>query len=224
MKVFSLSLLLSFCCLITIQAQEKPYRKEKMNVMGNSYKGYSVELPFGLQKSHKYLITYLQDNGKISEKRNFIEIKETYWKSKEDPTKVYAMINGDTIQSRIWIGYSPEASEKLIYSLEGQMESLPFLMHKQHLQAQIKEAEDALSYLSRELKNTDRDGRRLDSSLKQNTEEKIKLEQALDQNAQDKIQLEKEKENNEKVKEDQTQALEEVKMQLEHLKERLSKL
>lgn len=224
MKVFSLSLLLSFFCLMALQAQEKPYRKEKMNVMGNAYSGFGVEIPFGAQKSRQYLITYLQDNGKISEKRNFIEIKEAYWKTKNEAAKVYALVNGDTTQSRVWIGYSPEASEELINSLEGQMESLPFLMHKQHLQHQIKEAEDALSYLSRELKNTDRDGRRLSSRLEHNEQEQLKLEQALEQNAKDKIQLEQEKENNQQVRKDQAKAFEEVKKQLENLKERLGRL
>ena len=222
MKSFTLSLLLLFTAL-ALQAQD-PYRKEKMNVMGVSYSGFSTTVPFSEVKTKQYLSAYLKNNGRISEKRNFIEIKETSWKSREDPTAVYALVVGDTIKSRIWIGYSPEAAEALTTAIEGEMKNLPLLMQKYDLQQQIKEAEEAASYLSKEIKNSERDQQRLQNRLEQNAQEKIKLEQALVQNEKDKIQLEQDLITNDKTKEDKTQALDEVKKQLEYLKERLLRL
>ena len=224
MKALALSLLLSLSFLISAHAQEKTWRKEKMNIMGASYSGFSTQVPFSEYKTKQYLSSYLKENAKVSEKRNFIEIKEAYWKKKENPTKVYALVNGDSTQSRIWIGYSSDASEELVSAIEGQVENLPALMHKYHLQAQIKDAENAETFLSKELKNTEREGQRLNQKLDQNAQEKIRLEQALEQIAKDKIVLEQDIINNNKAQEEKAQALEDVKRQLELLKERLGRL
>lgn len=224
MKPFILSLLLLTFTFSLAQAQEKAYRKEKRNVMGRSYSGFSVEVPYSEHRSKAYFINYLKDGGKISEKRNFIEIKETYWKAKDNPAKVYALVAGDSTQTRLWIGYSEEAPESLLEALKGQMESLPSFIHKQHLQAQIKEAEEAASFLSKELRNTQRDGQRLQRDLERNAADKIKLEEALVQNAQNKIQLEDEIKGNTQAQDTKAQALEEVKKQLEYLKEKISRL
>lgn len=222
LKAITLSLLLLFIGF-TAKAQDS-FRKEKMNVMGASYSGYSTTVPFSEHRTKQYLSNYLKENGKISERKNFIEIKEANWKSREETTKVYALVVGDSTQSRIWIGYSPEAGEALTTAIQGEMEGLPLLMRKYHLQHQIKEAENAASYLSKEIRNTERDGQRLNSRLEQNAQEKIKLEQALEQNARDKIQLEQDIVTNEKTKEEKAQAFEEVRKQLEYLKEKLSRL
>lgn len=224
MKPLVLSLLLLCFCFSLVQAQEIAYRKEKRNVMGDSYSGYSVSVPYPEHRSLQYLISHLKEEGKISEKRNFIEIKETYWKDKKDPAKVYALVSGDSAQSRLWIGYSPEASEELINGLKSQMESLAFFIHKQHLQAQIKEAEEAASFLSKELKHEQRDGKRLERKLERNKEEKIRLEQALERNAEEKVQLEQGIVDNSQTQEDKARALEEVKKQLEFLKEKIARL
>lgn len=224
MKPFVLSLLLLSFSFSFVQAQEKAFRKEKRNVMGRSYSGYSVNVPYPEHRSMQYLVSYLKDEGKISEKRNFIEIKETYWKDKKDPAKVYALVTGDSAQSRLWIGYSEEANEELINGLQSQMESLPFLIHKQHLQAQIKEAEEAASFLSKELKHEQRDGKRLQRRLERNKNEKIRLEQALEQNAQEKVQLEQGITENTHSQGAKAEALDDVKKQLEFLKEKISRL
>lgn len=222
LKAVSLSLLLLLIGL-TAKAQDT-FRKEKMNVMGVSYSGYSTTVPFSEHRARQYFSNYLKENGKISERKNFIEIKEVYWKSKEEATKVYALVIGDSTQSRIWIGHSPEAGENLTTAIQGEMENIPLLMRKYHLQHQIKEAEEAASYLSKEIRNAERDGQRLNSKLEQNAQDKIKLEQALEQNAKDKIQLEQDLVTNGKTKEEKAQAFEEVRKQLEYLKEKLSKL
>lgn len=224
MKQCLLSLLLLCFTLSLAQAQEKAFRKEKRNVMGRSYSGFSVEVPYAEYRSKEYFINYLKDGGKISEKRNFIEVKETYWKPKDNPAKVYALVAGDSSQTRLWIGYSEEATEELVGALQSQMESLPSFIHKQHLQTQIKEAEEAASFLSKELRNTQRDGQRLQRDLERNAEDKMKLEEALKQNATNKIQLEEEIKSNSKSQEAKIQALEEVKRQLEYLKEKISRL
>lgn len=224
MKVFALSLFLTFSFLMASHAQEKTYRKEKMNVMGASYSGFSTQVPYSQHKTQLYLTTYLKENSKVSEKRNFIEIKETPWKTKEDLTRVYALVNGDSTQSRIWIGYSSEAGDELIGAVENEIKNLPFLMNKYQLQFQVKEAESAATFMSKELKNTQRDGQRLNQKLDQNAQEKIRLEQALEQNAKEKVQLEQDIITNRKAQEDKNQGLEEVKKQLEHLKARLGEL
>ena len=224
MKQWILSLFLLTFTFSMAQAQEKAYRKEKRNVMGRSYSGFSIEVPYAEYRSKEYLVNYLKDGGKISEKRNFIEVKETYWKPKDNPAKVYALVAGDSAQTRLWIGYSEEASEELVGALQSQMESLPSFIHKQHLQAQIKEAEEAASYLSKELRNTQREGQRLQRDLERNAEDKLKLEEALAQNAKNKIVLEEEAKNNTKAQDQKAQALEEVKKQLEYLKEKISRL
>lgn len=221
---FALCLFLSLSCLFSTQAQEKVYRKEKMNILGSPNNGFSTKIPYSENKTRQYLNAYLKESGKVSEKRNFIEIKETSWKKKEDLTKVYALVNGDSTQSRIWIGFSADASEELVRAVEEQMENLPFLMDKYHLQHQIKEAENAATFLSKELKNTEREGLRLNGKLEQNAQEKIRLEQAIEQNANEKIQLEQDIITNSKNQEDKAQALDEVKRQLDILKERLNKL
>ena len=220
----SLLLLLLFLYHQPLQAQEKPYRKEKMNVMGKSYAGFSVQVPYSEERSKEYLMNYLEEKGNASEKRNFIEIKEAYWKTKDDPATVYALVNGDSTQSRLWIGYSTEADEELINSIQSQMESLPFLMHKQHLQHQIKEAEDAESYLSKELRHAQRDGNRLQRDLERNAYEKKRLEEELKKNAADKVTIEQDITGNIKEQENKTKALSEVQKQLEYLKEKLSRL
>ncbi|WP_017730390.1 hypothetical protein [Nafulsella turpanensis] len=226
MRALASSLLLLLVILqhLPLQAQETTYRKEKMNVMGQSYSGFSVQVPYSEQRSKKYLINYLEEEGKAREKKNFIEIKETYWKTKDDPTTVYAQVNGDSTQSRLWIGYSAEADEALIGAIQSQMESLPFILHKQHLQHQIKEAEDAESYLSKELRNTQRDGERLQRDLERNAYEKERLEKELKQNAADKIALEQGIANNSEEQKKKSKALSEVQKQLEYLKEKLSRL
>lgn len=216
----SLLLLLSYSQLI---AQET-YRKEKMNVMGISYSGFSIQIPYSEQKAKDYLIAYLKDGGKISEKRNYIEIKETYWRPKDDPAAVYAQVVGSQNESRVWIGYSEGAGESFVGALESQMESLPFIMHKQHLQAQIKEAETAASFLSKEIKQAEREGQRLNRKLEKNTERKIALEKALEENLQEKSSLEAEVSGNSQTQEEKSQSLEEVKRQLEYLKEKLRRL
>ncbi len=224
MKQYSLCLLLLLFSFSLAHAQEKAYRKEKRNVMGRSYSGFSVEVPYAEYRSKEYFINYLKDGGKISEKRNFIEIKETYWKTKDHPAKVYALVAGDSTQTRLWIGFSEEADDAMISAIQSQMESLPSFIHKQHLQAQIKEAEEAASYLSKELRNTQRDGQRLQHDLERNAEDKIKLEEALRENAKNKIMLENEIKGNSQAQETKARALEEVKKQLEYLKEKISRL
>lgn len=220
----AICLILFLSCLLPARAQEKSFRKEKMNILGNTTRGYSTQVPYGENKALLYLNTYLKESGKISEKRNFIEIKETSWKKKEDLTKVYALVNGDSTQSRIWMGYTAEAGGELIKALEEQMENLPFLMGRYHLQHQIKEAETAASFLSRELKNTEREGMRLNQKLAHNAQEKIRLEQALDQNAIEKTALEQDIARNETSKEEKAKAMEDVKKQLDLLRERLNRL
>jgi chromosome segregation ATPase len=222
MKTIFMSLVLLFC-YVQLMAQDT-YRKEKMNVMGTSYSGFSIQLPYGEQKTRDYLLAYLKDGGKISEKRNYIEIRENYWRQKNAPSQVYAQVVGNQTESRIWIGYSQEADESFIASLESQMESLPFLMHKQHLQAQIKEAEAAASFLSKELKQAEREAQRLSQRMERNVQEKARLEQALDLNQQEKTKLKEEVSGNDKTQEDKSQALEEVKKQLEYLQEKLRRL
>ncbi len=226
MKNLSLSIFLFFISLLSLHAQETAttYRKEKMNVMGVTYSGYSTTVPYSDHKTKQYLVSYLNENGKIRERKNFIEIKEAYWKSKNETTTVYALVNGDSTQSRIWIGHSDNAGETITSAIKGEMENLPFLMHKYHLQNQVKEAEEAASFLSKEIKNTERDGQKLNSRLEQNAREKIRLEQALEQNAKEKIQLEEDIVMNGITQKDKNKALEEVSRQLEHLKERLSRL
>lgn len=224
MKKITLSLFLTFSLLTSVQAQEKTLRKEKMNVMGVSYNGFSTTVPYSEYKTKMYLSTYLKENYRISEKKNFTEIKEAPWKTKEELTKVYVLVSGDSTKSRIWLGYSGDAGEELIQATESEVKNLPFLMNKYHLQFQIKEAESAATFLSKELKNTQRDGQRLSQKQDQNAQEKIRLEQALEQNAQEKIHIEQEKIANAKAQEEKTQALEEVNKQLELLKERLGKL
>lgn len=222
--IASCMLLLALLYHVPSQAQEKTYRKEKMNVMGQSYAGFSVQVPYNEQRSKEYLMNYLEKEGNASEKRNFIEIKEAYWKKKDDPAKVYALVNGDSTQSRLWIGYSTEAGESLIGAIESQMESLPFLIHKQHLQHQIKEAEDAESYLSKELRQSQRESERLKRDLERNAHEKKRLEEELKKNAAEKISIEQGITNNIEAQENKTKALSEVQQQLEYLKEKLSRL
>lgn len=223
-KIIALSLLLALNFLISAHAQEKTWRKEKMNVMGLSHNGFSTTVPFSEYKTKLYLSAYLKENNRISEKRNFTEIKEGPWKGKEDLTKVYALVNGDSTKSRIWLGYSGDAGEELMKAVETEVQNLSFVMNKYHLQFQIKEAESAATFLSKELRNTQRDAQRLSQKLDQNAQEKIRLEQALEQNAQEKIHIEQDLVNNSKNQEDRTKALEEVNRQLELLRERLGKL
>lgn len=222
-KTFFISLSLLLLCSSQLWAQDT-YRKEKMNVMGISYSGFSTLIPYSEQKTKDYLIAYLKDEGKVSEKRNYIEIRETYWRPKGDPAAVYAQVTGGPQEARIWIGYSEGASEDFIKALESQMESLPFIMHKQHLQAQIKEAESAASFLSKELKQAEREAQRLNRQLERNIQQKASLEKALEQNTQEKASLEAEISGNSQTQEDKTQSLDEVKRQLEYLQEKLRRL
>lgn len=224
MKQCILTLLLLSFIFSLAHAQEKAYRKEKRNVMGRTYSGFSVEVPYPEHRSKEYFINYLKDGGKISQKRHFIEIKEAYWKAKNHPAKIYALVAGDSSQTRLWIGYSGEANDEMREAIQSQMESLPSFIHKQHLQAQIKEAEEAASYLSKELRRTQRDGQRLQRDLEKNADDKIRLEQALGENAENKAMLEEEIKDNDQAQEAKTQALEEVKRQLEYLKEKISRL
>lgn len=216
-----LCLLLLSCS--QLMAQDS-YRREKMNVMGTSYSGFSVKLPYSEQKAKDYLITYLKDGGKISEKRNYIEIKETYWRPKDEPAAVYAQVAGSQTEARVWIGYSEGAGESFVAALESQMESLPFIMHKEHLQSQIKEAETAASFLSKEIKQAEREGQRLDRRLEKNIQQKIQLEKALEQNKEEKSSLEAEITGNSQVQEDKNRSLDEVKRQIEYLQEKLRRL
>lgn len=200
------------------------YRKEKMNVMGVSYSGFSIQIPYSEQKTKDYLIAYLKEGGKVSEKRNYIEIRETYWRPKGAPAAVYAQVAGSQQEARVWIGYSEGAGEDFIGALESQMESLPFIMHKQHLQAQIKEAETAASFLSKEIKQAEREAQRLNRQLEKNIQQKTALEKALEQNTHEKASLEAEISGNNQTQEDKTQSLDEVKRQLEYLQEKLRRL
>lgn len=220
------TIFIGFCLLLScsqLMAQDT-YRREKMNVMGTSYSGFSVQLPYSEQKAKDYLIAYLKDGGKISEKRNYIEIRETYWRPKNDPAAVYAQVVGNQSEARVWIGYSEGAGESFVAALESQMESLPFIMHKQHLQTQIKEAEAAASFLSKEIKQAEREGQRLSRRLEKNIQQKIQLEKALEQNSQEKSSLETEITGNSQAREDKSRSLDEVKHQLEYLQEKLRRL
>lgn len=196
-----------------------------MNVMGTSYSGFSIQLPYSEQKAKDYLIAYLKDGGKISEKRNYIDIRETYWRLKGEPAAVYAQVVSSSPQeARVWIGYSADATESFIGALESQMESMPFIMHKQHLQTQIKEAEQAASFLSKELKQAEREEQRLSRKLERNIEQKTALEKALEQNIQEKSSLEAEVSGLSQTQEEKSRSLEEVKKQLEYLHEKLRRL
>lgn len=223
-KFITLNLFLAVNLLFSAHAQEKTWRKEKMNVMGVSHHGYSTTVPFSEYKTKMYLSAYLKENNRISEKKNFTEIKEGPWKAKEDQAKVYALVSGDSTKSRIWLGYTADAGEELMKAVEAEVQNLSFTMSKYHLQFQIKEAESAATFLSKELKSAQRDAQRLNQKLEQNGQEKIRLEQALEQNAQEKIHLEQDLVSNSKNQEDRTKALEEVNRQLELLKERLGRL
>lgn len=224
MRTFSLSLYLLLLSCSLLFAQEN-YRKEKMNVMGSTYSGFSIQLPYSEHQAKDYLIAYLKDGGKISEKRNYIEIKETYWRSKEEPAAVYAqVVGGKQHEARVWIGYSADADESFIGALESQMESMPFIMHKHHLQTQIKEAEQAASFLSKELKQAERQEQRLSRKLEKNIQQKTALEKALEQNIQEKSSLEAEVSTISQTQEEKSQSLEEVKKQLEYLHEKLRRL
>lgn len=211
-------------CFSQLMAQDTTYRREKMNVMGTSYSGFSIQLPYSEQKAKDYLIAYLKDGGKISEKRNYIEIRETYWRAKDEPSAVYAQVVGNQQDARVWIGYSEGAGESFVAALESQMESLPFIMHKQHLQTQIKEAEAAASFLSKEIKQAEREEQRLNSRLEKNIQKKIQLQKALEQNSQEKSSLEAEITDTSQAREDKSRSLEEVKRQIEYLQEKLRRL
>lgn len=217
-------LLLSFLPLRAQEKAQEAYRKEKMNIMGTSFSGFSMPVPYGQERSKDYLIAYLKNEGKISEKRNYIEIRESYWRKKDEPSLVYAQVIGDQSASRIWIGYSHEASNDFIAALESQMESLSFILHKQHLQSQIKEAEAAATFLSKELKQAQRQEERLLRQQEKNNQEKIKLEKALEQSLLEKDRLEAEISGNAQAQEEKAHSLEEVKKQLGYLKEKLQRL
>ena len=220
--LLSIMLLLS-CVLVSAQAQEA--RRQKQTVQGKQLQGYSFKVPYAEHQTQQYWTAYLKDQGKISERRQFIEIREIYWFSKQKEVKVYSTVTGDNTSTEVWIGYDAPAEDELLeQAMKDQLEKLPFLMRKYQLLASLKDAEDAATFQNRELENSRRQENKLSNNLKRNADEKVRLEQQLVKNGEDKLRLEQELKDNKKKQEEQQVEVERVNKQLEALKEKLSQL
>lgn len=224
MKQYWVTLALLGLFVIPLAAQQTAARKMKMNVMGTSHQGYAIKVPYAQQKAYDYWLAFLKDQGKVSEKRNYIEIKEAPWLNSSDFASVFSRVEGDATEATLWMGLSAEADEGLLATVEAEVNRIPLILRRYELQAKIKEAEQAASFLSRELRNVQREGERLNTQLERNQEQKIELDSAMARNAREKSQLSSDLQLNNKEQSEQQEAFNLAQKQLEQLRQKLQQL
>ena len=220
-----LILMLAFQCLVLTAFGQEVARRQKQTLQGQQHQGYSIKIAYPEHQAKRYWLTYLKERGKITERRQFIELRDIYWLKGKEGIKTYSTVAGDSTRSDIWIGYAAEEPDaELDAAIQEQLQKLPFLMKKYQLMASMQDAENAATYLNREVESTRRQESKLENSLKRNAEEKLKLEQQLVKNEEDKLRLEQEIKDN-KLKQQQQQAeVEKINKQLQALKDKLSQL
>ena len=222
-----LPLLLTLCAFTSLSAngQEVQVRKQQQNLQGQQHSGYSMKVPYPEHQAKRYWLAYLKERGKVTERRQFIELKDIYWLNAQAGQQVFSTVAGDSSKSEIWIGYvAPKPDSVLDAGIKEQLQKLPFLMKKYQLLASMQDAEAAATYLNREAESTRRQASKLDGSLRRNADEKQKLEQQLAKNAEDKIRLEQEIKENQQKQEQQQAEVEKINKQLQALKDKLSQL
>ncbi|WP_224999886.1 hypothetical protein [Cesiribacter sp. SM1] len=200
-------------------------RRQQQTLQGQQHYGYSLKVPYAEHNAKRYWLAYLKERGKVTERRQFIEIKDIYWLDSGAKQQALSTVAGDSAQSEVWIGYPSTTRDSVLEAgIKEQLQKLPFLMKKYQLMASLQDAEGAATYLNREVESTRRQESKLENSLRRNAEEKLRLEQQLVKNGEDKLRLEQEIKDN-KLKQEQQQAeVEKINRQLQALKEKLSQL
>lgn len=206
-------------------ASGQEVRRQQQTLQGQRHNGYSIKVPYPEHQAKRYWLTYLKERGRVTERRQFIELKDIYWLNSGAKQQAFSIVAGDSASSEVWIGYPASTPDTALEAgIQEQLQKLPFLMKKYQLMASLQDAEAAATYLNREVESTRRQESKLDSSLKRNEEEKLRLEQQLVKNGEDKLRLEQEIKDN-KLKQEQQQAeVERINRQLQALKDKLSQL
>ena len=224
-KLLPLFLVLFTFSVASAYGQEVQVRKQQLHLQGQQHTGYSVKVPYPEHQAKRYWLAYLKERAKVTERRQFIELKDIYWLNAAAGQQVFSTVAGDSAKSEIWIGYTaPKPDSALDAGIKEQLQKLPFLMNKYQLLASLQDAEAAATYLNREVESTRRQAGKLDNSLKRNADEKQKLEQQLVKNAEDKVRLEQEVTDNKLKQEQQQIEVEKINKQLQALKDKLSQL
>jgi chromosome segregation ATPase len=222
-------LLYCFLQLLVVSLYGQEVRRQQQTLQGQQYSGYSIKVPYAEHQAKRYWLSYLKERGKVTERRQFIELKDIYWlnarQDAQQGQQAYSLVTGDSTKSEIWIGYaSTKEDATLDEAIKEQLEKAPFLMKKYQLMASLQDAEAALSFMNREVESLRRNGNKLEGALKKNASEKERLEQQLVKNGEDKVRLEGETEANKKKLEQQQLEAEKISKQLQALKDKLSQL
>lgn len=218
-------LLYCFLQLLVVSLYGQEVRRQQQTLQGQQYTGYSVKVPYAEHQAKRYWLSYLKERGKVTERRQFIELKDIYWLNARQGQQAYSLVTGDSTKSEIWIGYAAtKADTALDTAIKEQLQKAPFLMKKYQLMASLQDAEAALTFMNREVESIRRNGNKLEGALKKNADEKLKLEQQLVKNGEDKVRLEGETVENKKKLEQQQLEAEKISKQLQALKDRLSQL
>ncbi|WP_152426328.1 hypothetical protein [Cesiribacter andamanensis] len=200
-------------------------RRQQQTLQGQPHSGYSIKVPYSEAQAKRYWLAYLKERGKVTERRQFIELRDIYWLDAPKGQQAYSLVLGDSTKSEIWIGYpATRADTALDSAIKEQLGKAPFLMKKYQLMASLQDAEAALTFMNREVENLRRNGNKLEGALKRNASEKERLEQQLVKNGEDKVRLEQETEENKKKLEQQQLEAEKISKQLQALKDKLSQL
>jgi hypothetical protein len=216
-------ILLLQCLVLTTFGQQ--VRKQQQTLQGQQHLGYSFKVPYPEHQAKRYWLAYLKERGKVTERRQFIELRDIYWLQAPEGLKVYSTVAGDSSNSEVWIGYAAARPDSVLdASVKEQLQKLPFLMKKYQLLASLQDAENASTYLNREVESTRRQEGKLESSIRRNADEKLRLEQQLVKNEEDKLRLEQELKDNKLKQEQQQLEVEKVNKQLQALKDKLSQL